>query len=188
MATIVGVAQEDLSRAGAREQRVRDVETVRTDLRRVTPCRQGLPGDRPEANRGDARRPRPGSHPLLVEGRTSDGGARLAEGDRAVARLAWIAWAATHSVLICGRRRRRTALGNTRSRPGEAAVRRAAHPDAVGAVRPVEVDVGVVDDSLPVVDDRGIATAVEVVTTGQRRERDDPVVPVLAVVGRGVDP
>src|SRR5262249_3633400 len=108
----------------------------------------------------------------------------LDEVDRAVAGLARVARAAADSSLA---RRWRRPDGDARPGPGEAAVGRPADPYAARVVRAVEVDVGVVGDALPVVDDRRITAAVQVVTARKRRERDDPVVPVVAVVCRGVE-
>ena len=76
---------------------------------------------------------------------------------------------------------------DARSGPGEAAVGRPVDPDAAGVVGPVEVDLGVVGNATPIEERDGVAAAVQVVAARQRWERRDPVVPVGAAVGRGVE-
>ena len=76
---------------------------------------------------------------------------------------------------------------DARPAPREAAVRRAVHPDAARVVGAVEVDLARSRRRPAVERDHRVAAAVEVVAARQRRERSDPVVPVLAVVGRGVE-
>src|SRR5439155_8204208 len=107
---------------------------------------------------------------------------RRVVGDDAVARPPDVAVAAAARSIVGAPRR------NAGPAPREAAIRRPGHEDAVLVVLPREVDVGVVRGPSAVVDDRGVAAAVNVVTERARtgRERLDAVVPVVAVVSRRV--
>src|SRR5204862_1610780 len=165
VSAVVRVAQEDLSRSRGREQRIRHVETIAAHL--VGVARDRRMCKRREALRLDAVRARPRGDPLLVEtgdASVQDGVVVLDEADGAVARLARVTRTATARLLV---RRRRHLNRHTWAAPREPAVRRAVHPDAARVIRPVEVDLRVVRDALTVVDDRGIAAAVQVVTAGK---------------------
>ena len=82
---------------------------------------------------------------------------------------------------------------HARARPGEAPVRRALNEDAVRVVVAIERDLRVVGDARTVVRDHRVAAARQEAVGVERRhrrrrERNDPVVPAAAVVGRGVEP
>ena len=189
-ALIVRVAEVD-RRTGRAELRPGDVEPVDADDCRV--ARDRSPRLGLEALRRDTCGPRPGRQPLLVvEGNVAvrDVVDILVVDNGAVAGLARIAEGAARRDVV---RRRGAVDRHARARPGEAPVRRALNEDAVRVVVAIERDLCVVGDAGTVVRDHRVAAARQEAVGVERRhrrrrERNDPVVPAAAVVGRRVEP